>query len=543
MAITILSVVLLVLGLVGMTGTVTWVLMRGNNTRLTRLFVTCQCSVMVWLISQLMILFSVTHKQLWFSYIIGNIGISTFAPFWLMFSFEYADVRTWLKKAGIALPVISAAAVACVVSNPVHKLYYASFEKGHISYGKMFYIFQILYYVFILAGICVIFIKHSRGGTRMTRQSMLLALATAVPLFINTLSVTHLIETKIEITPLFFTFSVIVILIAISRYGLLNINRIAINETVDNISSAVMVFDTNDIMTYKNRCAETLIKCENGTTYSQLLKEIEHKTGTRLAPDFSSSELKAGNEYFNIRQNYCTNKKGVHIARIIMLTNVSEYYELLDTEKKLSLEQERNRIAQEIHDSAGHTFTMISSLSRIIDSQLKEKNVPDEVLEYVSEIDGLSRSGVTQLRCSINNLRDDEFMTSVTRAISTVTSAVRGIDIDLCVQGEEDESFEFCIKEIYDNTRESITNSMRYSGADRIDVILKFLSDRLELYIFDNGKGCSSIKENNGLRGIRARTEALGGTVRFNSVEGEGFTTIVKIPKRKEGSDDKCNNS
>ena len=111
MAITILSVVLLVLGLVGMTGTVTWVLMRGNNTRLTRLFVTCQCSVMVWLISQLMILFSVTHKQLWFSYIIGNIGISTFAPFWLMFSFEYADVRTWLKKAGIALPVISAAAV------------------------------------------------------------------------------------------------------------------------------------------------------------------------------------------------------------------------------------------------------------------------------------------------------------------------------------------------------------------------------------------------------------------------------------------------
>ena len=165
------------------------------------------------------------------------------------------------------------------------------------------------------------------------------------------------------------------------------------------------------------------------------------------------------------------------------------------------------------------------------------------MLEYVSDIDGLSRSGVTQLRCSINNLRDDEFMTSVTRAISTVTSAVRGIDIDLCVQGEEDESFEFCIKEIYDNTRESITNSMRYSGADRIDVILKFLSDRLELYIFDNGKGCSSIKENNGLRGIRARTEALGGTVRFNSVEGEGFTTIVKIPKRKEGSDDKCNNS
>ncbi|MCX4364100.1 MAG: two-component sensor histidine kinase, partial [Clostridia bacterium] len=98
----------------------------------------------------------------------------------------------------------------------------------------------------------------------------------------------------------------------------------------------------------------------------------------------------------------------------------------------------------------------------------------------ISEIDGLSRSGVTQLRCSINNLRDDEFMTSVTKAVQTVTTAIRNIDIEICVQGEEDESFAFCIREIYENTRETLTNAMRYSGADRIDIILKFLSDRLE---------------------------------------------------------------
>ena len=542
MAITIISVIMLLLGLIGMAGTLTWVLMRGNNNRLTCLFITCQCSVMVWLVSQLMILFSVTHSQLWISYIIGNIGISTFAPFWLMFSFEYADVRPQLKKAGMVLPAISAAAVVCVASNPLHGLYYTSFEKGNIGYGKMFYVFQILYYIFILAGICVIFIKHSRGGTRMTRQSMLLALATAVPLFVNTLSVTHLIETKIEVTPLFFTFSVMLILIAISRYGLLNINRIAINETVENIGSAVLVFDSNDIMTYKNRYAGTLIKSENSSSYNALLREVSAFAGKRIPADFTSEELKTEKGCYNIRQSFCTNKKGIKIARIVMLTDVSEYYELLNTEKKLSLEQERNRIAQEIHDSAGHTFTMISSLSRIISAELSGRDIPQDTLDYVSEIDGLSRSGVTRLRCWINSLRDDEFMSSVTRAVNTVTSAVRGVDIDLCIQGEEDESFAFCIKEVYDNARESITNSMRYSGADRIDMILKFLSDRLELYIFDNGKGCPVIKENNGLRGIRERTEALGGTVRFTSVEGEGFTTMIKIPKRKDEPDDKRDN-
>ena len=77
-----------------------------------------------------------------------------------------------------------------------------------------------------------------------------------------------------------------------------------------------------------------------------------------------------------------------------------------------------------------------------------------------------------------------------------------------------------------------MTNAVRYSSAERIDIILKFLSDRLELYIFDNGCGCGEINENDGLRGIRSRIEELGGTVRFGSVEGEGFSTIIKIPKR-----------
>ena len=109
-------------------------------------------------------------------------------------------------------------------------------------------------------------------------------------------------------------------------------------------------------------------------------------------------------------------------------------------------------------------------------------------------------------------------MNTVTQAIQTVVDAVRGVEVDFCTQGDEDERYSFCIREIYDNVRETITNAMRYSEASRIDIIL------------DNGKGCRNIKENNGLKGIRQRTESLGGTVRFMSVEGEGFSTIIKIP-------------
>ena len=210
-------------------------------------------------------------------------------------------------------------------------------------------------------------------------------------------------------------------------------------------------------------------------------------------------------------------------------------FPLAQAEKKLSIEQERNRIAQEMHDSAGHTFTMISSLSRIALFELRKEN-PDISLisEHINDIDAHSRSGVTQLRCSINNLREDEFMTSITKAVRTITDAVRGVEVNLSVQGEENDSYSPYIRCVYDSARETVTNAMRYSNASRIDVIIKYLEKSLEVYILDNGKGCPEIKANNGLRGIRERTEAVGGTVRFMSVPDEGFTTIIKIPVKME---------
>ena len=330
---------------------------------------------------------------------------------------------------------------------------------------------------------------------------------------------------------MFFGLSSLLIIIALGRYGLLNINSIAIRDTINNINSGVVIFDNSGVMTYKNKYADTLPFIKGSASMESFMASVSEMIGSPVSADFTSLEIKSGNEYYSLKQAHCDNKNGNKVASVITISNVTEYHELASTEKKLSLEQERNRIAQEMHDSAGHTFTMISSLAKLLKFEA-DKDTPDtsKMLENIQEIDGLSRSGVTQLRCTINNLRDDEFMTSVTKAVQTVITAVRGVEIELCVQGEEDERCSFCIREMYDNCRETVTNSLRYSEASRIDIILKFLDERIEMYILDNGRGCETISEHNGLRGIRERTEKLGGTVKFSSIQGEGFNTIIKIP-------------
>lgn len=531
MSTNIISAILLLLGLFGMIGSLTWVISRGNKNRLTRLFLSCQTSIVLWLISELLILFSYTKHQYWISYIIGNLGISCFGPLWLWLSQEYTYSGQKKIKFLWILPLITISSICVVLTNPLHHLYYSDFVNHRFTYGPLFYVYQIIYYVCIITGITIICLKHTRNSAQISKQSFLLILSAAIPLGINTLSLTGIFRSKVTLTPLFFGFSSLLIIIALGRYGLLNINSIAINDTINNIDHGVIIFDNSGTMTYRNKYAANVPFLKNVSNAEGFINSVSEITSKRISPDFMSTEIKCGDEYYSLKQTYSENKNGNKVASVITVSNVTEYHELASAEKKLSLEQERNRIAQEMHDSAGHTFTMISSLSKILRYEA-EHGTPDmnRMLESISEIDGLSRSGVTQLRCTINNLRDDEFMTSVTKAVQTVTTAVRGVDIELCIQGTEDSRYSFCIREMYDNCRETITNALRYSDATRIDIILKFLDERIEMYILDNGKGCDNISEHNGLRGIRERTEVLGGTVKFSSIKGEGFNTIIKIP-------------
>lgn len=494
----ILSLILLFIGLAGMSFSFVWILRKGNNNRLTRLFGVCQLSIILWLISQLLIIFSATVWQKRISYTIGNLGISFFAPFWLMFSAEYTEISS--RKIFRIMPAVSLSSLILVITDNKFHLYYSVFDIDKIEYAPLFYIYQAIYYICIISAMILIFVRKKH-----IMQAGLLILSTAVPLAVNTLTVTGTIRARIELTPLFFAFSSIMILLAISRYGLLDINSIAMKDVIDSLNTGVIICTPDGRISYKNKFID------------------ENFSGTDF-PDVP--EVLINGKYLSFRRSHC-DENGKRIAEIITVSDVTEYH-------RLSIEKERSRIAQEIHDSAGHTFTMINSISRILNAEIRKKN-PDisGILEYIGELDGLSRSGITQLRCSINNLREENFMTSVTQAVKTVADALRG-GVELCIQGEDTGEYNFCIREIYDNTREAITNSVRYSGAERIDIIIKFSREYLELYILDNGRGCAEISEHGGLSGIRSRTEKLGGTVKFSSVCGEGFSMIIKIPARSD---------
>lgn len=203
--------------------------------------------------------------------------------------------------------------------------------------------------------------------------------------------------------------------------------------------------------------------------------------------------------------------------------------ELVVVNEQLILEKERNRIAGEVHDTAGHTLTMIRSYMKLA-LVANEQGEHDAVNEYLEQARDLAGDGIRELRHSINHLRLEASFPLVTQGIMQLADQVREIPVEVTVQGEDRESYSHLSNILYDCTREAITNTLKYAEADRIDIILRFQDKQVELIVADDGQGCDGMIENNGICGIRQRVCEAGGEVRFLSSPGEGFMMRVRLP-------------
>ena len=513
-----------------------WLMLRSDHSPTAYYFIGNHATLEIWLVSQILIMHSVNVDQLWQSYSIGNLGIAFTGTFWLLFALNYSYRHT-PKTFVLTLVSISLLFVLMIFTNAYHGLYYREFSVEKVSYGPLFYIGQAYIYSTFATGLYMIcrccFVQKARPKS----QGIIIIVATGIPLFFNLLVVTRAFRTKVAVTPLTFAVSGLLVLLATYKYDFLNVNGVAFEDAFNSIEEGVMVFNRRGRSTYVSLAARKML----GVDDSVSLEKISGMGEGVLSGE--PAEMTIDGKTMSVRYYRCYDSKGQTIAHIVIVTDITHYYELLDrtaqlaaAEQSLALEHERNRIAQEVHDTAGHTLTMITSLARVSQAAAEKLSGEglDELKDCLKETESISRSGVTQLRCSINNLRDDSFMTSVTGAVRMLCDSVRDMTAELTVQGEENDSYSYCIREVYDNCRELVTNCLRYSSAERIDIILRFGEEALELYYFDDGKGCGEIKEGNGLRGIRERTEGLGGSVTFASENGEGFRAIIKVPAKSK---------
>lgn len=209
----------------------------------------------------------------------------------------------------------------------------------------------------------------------------------------------------------------------------------------------------------------------------------------------------------------------------------------------LAVEQERNRIAREIHDTVSQSlFGMIFSLDACIRML---PNSVDAVRQELIELQSLANLTRDQVRHSIfdlwpSSLTLDIFQADLNHYVSHCFRLVP-FDIRFEVRGEFNGLSPAIRRTLYRITQEALTNALHHAGVDRAMVTLAIDDQEADLMVEDAGIGFdveSALSheysgEHFGLHGIRERTQAMGGTCTIASAPGQGTRIRVRVPLKK----------
>jgi two-component system sensor histidine kinase DesK len=188
----------------------------------------------------------------------------------------------------------------------------------------------------------------------------------------------------------------------------------------------------------------------------------------------------------------------------------------------LMIDQERARMARDLHDILGHSLTVIAVKAELADRLVDVS--PERARAEIADIQRLSRDALADVRQTVEGVRELSLPAELARA----RAALRAAEIEADLPGSTDD-VPSDLRELFAWTlREGVTNVVRHSAATRCTVTLT--ADRIT--ISDNGRGMraadtSARRAGHGLSGLRERAAAERAQVVVEEPPGGGFRLSV----------------
>ncbi|MFH9661959.1 sensor histidine kinase [Streptomyces sp. NPDC017248] len=199
------------------------------------------------------------------------------------------------------------------------------------------------------------------------------------------------------------------------------------------------------------------------------------------------------------------------------------------TVAQLAANEERLRLARDLHDLLGHSLSLITLKSELAGRMLPGH--PDQAARQVADIEQVSRQALVDVREAVTGYRRPRLAAELAGAQVALTAAgvVAEVPAEPGLAGVPEEAESALAWAL----REAVTNVVRHSGADRCAVRLRRHESLdgpvLELCVEDNGSGGSGKGPGNGLTGLAERLEKAGGTL-VAGRDRHGFRLVARVP-------------
>jgi len=203
---------------------------------------------------------------------------------------------------------------------------------------------------------------------------------------------------------------------------------------------------------------------------------------------------------------------------------------------QLIREEERSRIAREIHDELGQALTALKMDVHWLGLRLPTNQ--QLLIDKIKSMSGLLDTTVQAVRRISSELRpgllDDLGLTAAIEWQAHEFCSRAGLKCDIRSEPEDiilDQSLSIALFRIF---QETLTNIARHAQATRIEVILQKNTATVEMEVRDNGKGVTAEQlaapGSFGILGIKERVHFLGGELKISGIPHQGTTVHVSLP-------------
>lgn len=185
---------------------------------------------------------------------------------------------------------------------------------------------------------------------------------------------------------------------------------------------------------------------------------------------------------------------------------------------------ERLNIARELHDTIGHHLAALS-----LKLQLAARTAEGPARKPVEDAHLIAKLLLSDVRAAVSDMRHEgavdlaKALRSIAEGIDQPRIGLEMADAGMIHDPAKAQALLRC-------AQEAITNSIRHSQAQSIHLRLASTDSGVDLEIRDNGRGTPELRQGNGLRGMRERVEAMGGTLEIDTAPGRGFRLLAHVP-------------
>jgi signal transduction histidine kinase len=198
--------------------------------------------------------------------------------------------------------------------------------------------------------------------------------------------------------------------------------------------------------------------------------------------------------------------------------------------------EERARMARELHDVVAHSVSLIAVQAQAVQRLLEGEE--RAAREGIDSIERVARQTATEMRRLLGILHSEGDGASRDpqpgiAGLATLVEQVRktGLDVQLRIEGDPVPLAAGLDTSAYRIVQEALTNVLKHARAARVEVVVRYTDERLELEIEDDGPGAGKHNgDGHGLAGMRERAAVFGGELTAGPLPGRGFRVWARLP-------------